>query len=42
MNPSVIPANAGTSGRPAEPIRPEVPAFAGMTGRLHLSPTSAI
>ncbi|HEX8481688.1 MAG TPA: phenylalanine--tRNA ligase subunit beta [Allosphingosinicella sp.] len=28
----VIPAKAGTSGRPAETIRPEVPAFAGMTG----------
>jgi hypothetical protein len=29
---SVIPAEAGTSGRPAETFRPEVPAFAGMTG----------
>jgi glycyl-tRNA synthetase beta chain len=27
----VIPAKAGTSGRPAETIRPEVPASAGMT-----------
>jgi phenylalanyl-tRNA synthetase beta chain len=27
----VIPAEAGTSGRPAETFRPEVPAFAGMT-----------
>ena len=27
----VIPAKAGTSGRPAETSRPEVPAFAGMT-----------
>ena len=30
-NVPVIPAKAGTSGRPAEPSRPEVPAFAGMT-----------
>jgi phenylalanyl-tRNA synthetase beta chain len=29
---AVIPAEAGTSGRPAETSRPEVPAFAGMTG----------
>jgi hypothetical protein len=29
---SVIPAKAGTSGRPAETFRPGVPAFAGMTG----------
>jgi hypothetical protein len=28
----VMPATAGTSGKPAEPFRPEVPAFAGMTG----------
>ncbi|HEX8308357.1 MAG TPA: phenylalanine--tRNA ligase subunit beta [Allosphingosinicella sp.] len=28
----VIPAEAGTSGRPAETVRPEVPAFDGMTG----------
>jgi hypothetical protein len=28
----VIPAEAGTSGRPAETSRPGVPAFAGMTG----------
>jgi hypothetical protein len=29
----VIPAKAGTSARPAPaPFRPEVPAFAGMTG----------
>ena len=28
----VFPAKAGTSGRPAETLRPEVPAFAGMTG----------
>jgi 2-oxoglutarate dehydrogenase E2 component (dihydrolipoamide succinyltransferase) len=35
--PSVIPAEAGTSGRPAETSRPEVPATAGMTGL----PTSA-
>ena len=27
----VVPAKAGTSGRPAETSRPEVPAFAGMT-----------
>jgi hypothetical protein len=30
---TVIPAKAGTSGRPAETFRPEVPAFAGMTGQ---------
>jgi 2-oxoglutarate dehydrogenase E2 component (dihydrolipoamide succinyltransferase) len=37
--PSVIPAEAGTSGRPAEPVRPEVPASAGMTGvRSHSVP----
>jgi 2-oxoglutarate dehydrogenase E2 component (dihydrolipoamide succinyltransferase) len=30
--PAVIPADAGTSGRPAEPSRPEVPASAGTTG----------
>jgi hypothetical protein len=29
---TVIPAKAGTSGRPAETSCPEVPAFAGMTG----------
>ena len=28
----VIPAKAGTSGRPTETFQPEVPAFAGMTG----------
>jgi len=28
---TVIPAKAGTSGRPAETVCPEVPAFAGMT-----------
>ena len=30
-NAPVIPVEAGTSGRPAETIRPEAPAFAGMT-----------
>jgi 2-oxoglutarate dehydrogenase E2 component (dihydrolipoamide succinyltransferase) len=34
----VIPAKARTSGRPAETIRPEVPAFAGMT-EMRLSPS---
>ena len=35
----VIPAEAGTSGRPAETSRPEVPASAGMTGvRSHSVP----
>jgi hypothetical protein len=29
---SVIPAESGTSGRPAVPNVQEVPAFAGMTG----------
>jgi hypothetical protein len=31
MNILVIPAKAGTSGRPVVPSCPEVPAFAGMT-----------
>ena len=31
---AIIPAKAGTSGRPAETFRPEVPAFAGTTGFL--------
>jgi len=31
MRLDVIPAKAGTSGRPAETSPPEVPAFAGMT-----------
>ncbi|HEX8379676.1 MAG TPA: ComEC/Rec2 family competence protein [Allosphingosinicella sp.] len=37
MSAPIIPANAGTSGRPAETSCPEVPAFAGMSalsGRL--------
>jgi 2-oxoglutarate dehydrogenase E2 component (dihydrolipoamide succinyltransferase) len=39
VEPPVIPAQAGTSGRPAEISRPEVPASAGMTGiRSHSVP----
>jgi 2-oxoglutarate dehydrogenase E2 component (dihydrolipoamide succinyltransferase) len=37
--PRVVPAQAGTSGRPAEPSRSEAPASAGMTGvRSHSIP----
>jgi hypothetical protein len=41
----VIPAKVGTTGRPAETSRPEVPAFAGMTnpiGNRWLAPFSGL